>query len=181
MAPPFPIVGIGASAGGLEAVGELLKSLPADIDMAFILVQHLAPDRASLLSEILSKKTGMPVTEATEGQLIEPNHVYVIPPNTILTVMRGRLDLKQRGDAPSLPLPINDLFYSLAEDQGSNAIGISLSGAGSDGALGLQSIKNEGGTTFAQDEASAEYDSMPRAAVGLGCIDFVLAPQAIAR
>jgi two-component system CheB/CheR fusion protein len=177
----FPIVGIGASAGGLEAVGELLKNLPPDTGMAFVFVQHLAPDRKSLLCEILAKKTVMPVMEVTEGQLIAPNHLYVIPPNTILTVVQGRFALKPRHDVSGLPLPIDDLFYSLAEDQGSYAIGIALSGAGSDGALGMQAIKNEGGVTFAQDELSAEYSSMPRAAVSLGCVDFVLPPPGIAQ
>lgn len=176
----FPIVGIGASAGGLDAVGELLQNLSPDTGMAFVLVQHLAPDRKSLLPEILAKKTTMAVVEATEGQLVAPNHVYVIPPNTILTVAQRRLILKPRNDSAGLPLPIDDLLYSLAEDQGANAIGVSLSGAGSDGALGMQAIKNEGGVTFAQDEISAEYSSMPRAAVGLGCVDFVLPPAAIA-
>lgn len=177
----FPIVGIGASAGGLEAVGVLLKHLPPDTGMAFVFVQHLAPDRASLLSEILANKTAMPVVEASDGLQIAPNHFYVIPPNSILTVGQGRLVLRPRNDNAGLPLPIDDLFYSLAEDQEANAIGILLSGAGSDGALGMQAIKNEGGVTFAQDEISAEYSSMPRAAVVLGCVDSVLTPQAIAK
>ncbi len=176
----FPIVGIGASAGGLEAIGELLKSLPPDTGMAFIIVQHLAPDHVSALAEILSKKTRMSVTDAAEGHPVEPNHVYIIPPNAALTIVECRLVLKPRSNTAGFPMPIDDLFHSLAEDQGSNAIGISLSGAGSDGALGIQSIKNEGGITFAQDEMSAQYSSMPRAAVGLGCVDFVLAPPEIA-
>jgi two-component system CheB/CheR fusion protein len=180
MNAPFPVVGIGASAGGLEAVGELLKNLPTDTGMAFIFVQHLAANHRSMLSEILSKKTTMQVAEAKHRQPVEPNHVYVIPPNVILTIVGGCLDLKPRNDALGIPAPIDDLFHSLAEDQGSNAIGISLSGAGTDGALGLQSIKSEGGVTFAQDD-SAQYRSMPRAAIGLGCVDFILAPKEIAR
>lgn len=176
----FFVVGIGASAGGLEAVSELLKSLPSDSGMAFIFVQHLAPDHRSALAEILSKKTAMQVIEATDGRLVEPNHVYVIAPNTIMTIVRGYLELKPRNDALGHPMPIDDLFHALAEDQGSNAIGISLSGTGTDGALGMQAIKSEGGITFAQDEMSAQYGGMPRAAVGLGCVDFVLAPKEIA-
>jgi two-component system CheB/CheR fusion protein len=176
----FPIVGIGASAGGLEAVGELLKNLPADIGMAFIFVQHLAPNHISMLTEILSKKTAMPVTEAIEGAVVEINHVYIIPPNTTMTIADGRLELRPRNDTLGIPMPIDDLFHSLANDQGPNAIGISLSGAGTDGALGMQSIKSEGGITFAQDEKSAQYNSMPRAAVALGGVDFVLPPKAIA-
>jgi two-component system CheB/CheR fusion protein len=177
----FPIVGLGASAGGLEAVGDLLNNLPSATGMAFIFVQHLAPDHTSLLSEILSQKTAMPVTEAAQGQRVEPNHVYVIPPNTGLTIARGCLVLNPRNDAAGVPMPIDAFFNSLAEDQGANAIGISLSGSGTDGALGIQAIKNEGGITFAQDAVSAQYTSMPQAAIRSGCIDFVLPPQDIAQ
>ncbi len=176
----FPVVGIGASAGGLEAVGALLENLPADTGMAFIFVQHLAPGHTSLLTELLSGKTSMPVVEAAQGLAVEPNHIYVIPPNTSLTVAQGCLALTPRNDARGLPMPVDDLFHSLAEDQGAQAIGVSLSGSGTDGALGMQAIKNGGGITFAQDDMSAQYGSMPRAAVELGCVDFVLQPPAIA-
>ena len=178
--PSFPFVGIGASAGGLEAIGEFLKSLPTDTGMAFIFVQHLAPDHPSALTEILSRKTAMPVTEVTEEHQVEPNHVYVISPNTTLRVIRGRLDIKARDDTSGHPTPVDDLLHSLAEDQGSHAIGVILSGAGTDGAIGLQAIKSEGGITFAQDEMSAQYGSMPQSAVNLGCVDFVAAPRGIA-
>ena len=177
----FPVVGIGASAGGLEATIELFKSLPPDTGMAFIFIQHLAPDHESALAEIISKKTTMTVIEATEGQLVEPNHVYIIPPNVTMTIVQNCLALKARNDTLGHPMPIDDLLYSLAEDLGSNAIGIVLSGTGTDGALGMQSIKSEGGITFAQDERSAQYRGMPRAAVELGGIDFVLAPREIAQ
>lgn len=176
----FPLVGIGASAGGLEAITELLSNLTIDSGMALLVVQHLDPDHASMLTEILARKTAMPVIEATENQLIEKNQVYVIPPNTSMTVTQGRLTLKSRESIPGIPMPVDDLFYSLANDQGANAIGISLSGSGSDGALGMQAIKGEGGITFAQDDGSAKFNSMPRAAVSMGCVDFILSPQEIA-
>ena len=177
----FTIVGIGASAGGLEAITELLSSLPVDTGLAFLLVQHLDPHHASMLVEILAKKTAMPVREATEGMTVEPDHLYVIPPNTSMRVAEGRLTLRPRGETLGPPMPIDDLLHSLAEDQGANAIGVILSGSGSDGALAMQTIKGEGGITFAQDDESARFTGMPRAAIGLGCVDFVLAPQDIGR
>ena len=177
----FAIVGIGASAGGLEAVTELLSSLPATSGMAFLLAQHLDPHHASMLVEILAKKTAMPVRQATEGAVVEPNHLYVIPPNTSMRISQGRLTLRPRGETLGPPMPIDDLLHSLAEDRGANAIGVILSGSGSDGALAMQSIKGEGGITFAQDDESAHFTGMPRAAVGMGCVDFVLSPQAIGR
>ena len=177
----FTIVGIGASAGGLEAVTELLSSLPAASGMAFLLVQHLDPHHASMLVEILAKKTAMPVREASEGIRVEPDHLYVIPPNTSMRIAQGHLTLRPRGETLGPPMPIDDLLHSLAQDQGANAIGVILSGSGSDGALAMQTIKGEGGITFAQDDESARFTGMPRAAVGLGCVDFVLAPQDIGR
>ncbi len=177
----FPIVGIGASAGGLEAIGDLFSNLPADSGMAFLVVQHLDPAHPSMLATILAKKTAMPVTEAVGDQDVVQNHVYVIPPpNTSMTVVNNRLTLNPRNDDLGLPRPIDDLFHSLAEDQGSNAIGVSLSGSGADGALGMQAIKGNGGITFAQDDATARFNSMPRAAAELGCVDFVLPPDKIA-
>lgn len=179
--PRFPLVGIGASAGGLEAITELLSNMSADSGMAMLVVQHLDPDHSSILTEILARKTAMPVIEATENQRVEKNQVYVIPPNTSMTVVNGRLVLRSRESAPGIPMPIDDLFYSLAEDQRANAIGISLSGNGSDGALGMQAIKGEGGITFAQSDASAKFNSMPRSAVSMGCVDFILSPKEIAQ
>ena len=149
--------------------------------MAFLIVQHLGPGHASMLAEIISKKTPMPVTEATEGHAVEPNHVYVIPPNTSMTIAGGKIALRPRNDAQGLPLPVDDLLRSLAKDRGAHAIGVSLSGSGSDGALGIQAIKEEGGITFAQDEASARFSGMPQAAIKLESVDFILPPQEIAR
>jgi two-component system CheB/CheR fusion protein len=176
----WPIVGIGASAGGLEAVTELLTALPADAGLALLIVQHLDPARTSLLSDILSRHTAMPVAEAVDKTLIEINHVYVIPPNTSMTVVSERLRLKPRSASIGPPMPVDDLLDSLAADQGANAIGVVLSGSGTDGAIGLQAIKGCGGITFAQDSASARFSSMPQAAVGLGSVDRVMTPAAIA-
>jgi len=176
----FPIVGIGASAGGLEAFTQLLKNLPTDTGMAFVLVQHLDPDHASALTELLSRVTALPVREVTNDLALAMNHVYVIPPNTTLSIAGGTLKLRQRSQA-RLPHKVIDAFLeSLAEDQKERAIGVILSGTASDGTLGLEAIKAEGGLTFAQDD-SARYDSMPRSAIAAGCVDFVLGPEAIAR
>jgi two-component system, chemotaxis family, CheB/CheR fusion protein len=176
----FPLAGIGASAGGLEAIAELLSHLNAEIGMALLIVQHLDPDHPSLLTAILARRSPLPVVEAMEDQLIEINHVYVIPPNKSMTVTEGRLTLKSRESIPGQPMPVDALFHSLAEGQGANAIGVSLSGTGSDGALGMQAIKGEGGITFAQSDATAKFNGMPRAAIGLGCVDFIMNPREIA-
>ncbi|HTK85642.1 MAG TPA: chemotaxis protein CheB, partial [Patescibacteria group bacterium] len=148
----FPIVGIGASAGGLEAFAELLKALPIDTGMAFVLVQHLSPDHESTLSDILSKSTKLPVLEATHGMAIRPNHVYIIPPNKSMTVSRGILQILPRS-AFGPHLPIDHFMRSLANDRQQYAIGVILSGSGTDGTQGLDEIKAAGGITFAQTEA----------------------------
>lgn len=175
-----PVVGIGASAGGLEAIGELLTNLPAGTGMAFLLVQHLDPNHPTMLPEILAKKTAMPVCEASEDQAVQPDHLYVIPPNAVMTIDQGRLRLTPRRDTPGPPMPIDELFYSLGDQQGRRSIGVVLSGTGSDGAKGMQALKHAGGITIAQDEASARFPDMPRAAAALEAVDFVLAPAAIA-
>ncbi len=175
----FLIVGIGASAGGLEACTKLLEHLPPDTGMAFVLVQHLAPAKDSILAELLAKATSMPVREVQDGMTVEPDHVYVIPPNTALAVFHGKLRLLPRAEAHTQHMPVDSFFRSLAEDQGQNAVGIILSGTGSDGSLGIQAIKAEGGIVLAQDE-SAKYDGMPRSAVATGSVDYVLPPEKIA-
>ncbi|WP_279628704.1 chemotaxis protein CheB, partial [Caballeronia pedi] len=179
--PSFPLVGIGASAGGLEAIFELMAEIPAVSGMAFLVVQHLDPSRRSLLPEILLKKVSMPVVEAVDGMDIEADHLYVIPSNKSMLVEQCRIHLRPRDGTLGPPMPIDDLLDSLAKDQGSRAIGIILSGSGSDGALGLQAVQQEGGITFAQDENSAQYNSMPHAAIALGCVDRVLSPREIAK
>jgi two-component system CheB/CheR fusion protein len=177
----FPIVGIGASAGGLEAFSELLRYMPEKTGMAFVLVQHLDPRHGSALQEILSRTTKIPVTEVTQGVVVQPNHAYVIPANTSLSIKDGMLQLGARVVTHGQHMPINDFFRSLAESAGHQAIGVILSGTASDGTEGCGAIKAAGGITFAQDEESAKYDSMPRNAVNAGCIDFILSPKDIAR
>ncbi len=176
----FPIVGIGASAGGLEAFTKLLEHLSPDTGMAYVLVQHLAPAKDSILSELLSKRTSMPVREVEDGMPVEPDHVYVIPPNTFMTVFHGTLRLLPRPESPVQHMPVDSFFRSLAEDQGQNAVGIILSGTGSDGSLGIRAIKAEGGIVLAQDEQSAKYNGMPKSAGATGVVDYVLPPEKIA-
>ncbi len=176
----FPIVGVGASAGGLEAFTELLKHLPLDTGLAFVLVQHLDPLHESALTQLLSRATKMPVREITHELRVEPNKVYIIPPNTSLSISNGILQLQRRDQALKPHRSVDFFFEALAQDQHERAIGVVLSGTASDGTLGLETIKAEGGITFAQDD-SAKYDSMPRSAVAAGCVDFVLSPQNIAK
>lgn len=176
----FPIVGIGASAGGLEAFTELLKALPLDTGMGFVLVQHLDPQHESALTTLLSKATSMPVHEVTEGVRVEANHIYVIPPNTSMSISDGALNLLPREQLRMPHRTVDSFFESLAQNSRERAIGIVLSGTATDGTLGLEMIKAEGGITFAQDD-SAKFDSMPRNAVASGCVDFVLSLEDIAK
>ena len=175
----FPIVGIGASAGGLEAFTEMLQDLPADTGMAFVFIQHLDPKHVSLLTELLQRQTSMKVVEATNGLKVEPNHMYVIPRNTHMGLVHGVLTLTPRGTAPLPHMPIDPFLRSLAEEQRSRAIGVILSGNASDGALGMMAIKAAGGITFAQSPETSKHDGMPRSAIAAGCVDFVLAPRDI--
>ena len=177
----FPVVGIGASAGGLEAFTELLKQLPDDTGMAFILVQHLAPEHDSILPQILAKITKMPVHEAKDKVTVEPNQVYVIPPNASMQIDQGTLRISPREKTKGRLRSIDFFLHSLAADQGALAIGVILSGTDFDGTAGIEMIKHEGGITFAQDERSAKFDSMPRSAAATGAVDFVLPPAKIAQ
>ena len=176
----FPIVGVGASAGGLEAFTQLLTHLPADTGMGIVLVQHLDPTHESELARLLARCTSMRTQEVTDKMRVEPNQVYVIPPNMNLSIVCGVLRLEARPEGRRPQHAIDSFFESLAQDQRERAIGIILSGTANDGTLGLEAIKAEGGITFAQNE-SAKYDSMPRSAVAAGCVDFVLAPDRIAK
>ncbi|PYN96018.1 MAG: histidine kinase [Candidatus Rokuibacteriota bacterium] len=176
----FPIVGIGASAGGLEAFSELLSHLPVEAPLALVFIQHLDPKHPSILTDILSRTTRIPVVEVTHGVRVEPRHVYVMPPNTRMTIANGVLNLAPRSDDRGPQMPIDHFLRSLAEDMRSRAIAVILSGSASDGALGLKAIKGEGGITFAEAPQSAKYDSMPRSAVASGAVDFVLPPKGIA-
>ncbi len=176
----FPIVGIGASAGGLEAFTQLLSHLPNNPGMALVFVQHLAPQHESALSELLGRATRTIVTEVKDDMAVERDRIYVIPPNTNMAIQKGHLRLVPR-TPDQRHLPIDYFLRSLAEELGGRAIGVILSGTASDGTLGLKAIKTEGGITFAQDARSARYADMPRNAVAAGCVDFVLSPEGIAR
>ncbi|GEP45081.1 PAS domain S-box protein [Brevifollis gellanilyticus] len=175
----FPVVGIGASAGGLAALQVLFKSLPVDTGMAYVVVIHLAPDHESNLADILARETTMPVSVAIHDAPVEPNHVYVIPPARDMVISRGRLQLIQQLRSAGLHA-IDYFFRSLAEDVGHLAVGVVLSGGLSDGTVGLEEIKAASGVTFAQDE-SAEHESMPKSAIDAGCVDYVLPPEGIAQ
>ncbi|MGB3267747.1 MAG: chemotaxis protein CheB, partial [Microcoleus sp.] len=177
---PFPIVGIAASAGGLEAFTGLLSHLPVDTGMAFVLIQHLAPDHKSLLTEILARQTQMPVSEVKDGVTVEPNRVYIIPPNTKMVLCKGVLQLSPREKIYGKYMPGDAFFTSLAIDRGHKAIAVVLSGGDGDGSLGLMAIKAAGGMTFAQCQDTAKFDSMPNTAVATGKVDFVLPPEKIA-
>src|SRR4029453_13797967 len=174
------IVGIGASAGGLEAIAELLGALPPATGMAYIVVQHLDPRHESLLAQILAKKTAIPVTVALSGEIVQPDHVYVIPPDATLIVLDGRIDLSPRPSTPERSLPVDALFKSLAEASGDHAIAVVLSGGNSDGASGVQAVRQAGGLTLAQSPETARFPDMPRHAIETGCIDLVLRPIKIA-
>ena len=177
----FPIVGIGASAGGLEAFTQLLTALPESTGMAFVLVQHLDPARESQLAEILSRTTIMPVKTIEDGMAVEPNTVYVIPPNTGLTIAEGALHISPRSSERVPHLPIDRFFEALSEEQRRLSIGVILSGNGSDGTQGLKAIKSQCGVTFVQKEITAKFDGMPHSANASGAVDFVLSPAEIAR
>jgi len=175
----FPVVGIGASAGGLDAFKRLLKGIPEDSGMAYILVQHLDPDHESILADLLQKVTKVPVQEITDNIHVEPDHIYIIPSNKLLTATDGVLQLSARLPKNQRNLPIDLFFTSLAEVHQNHAIGIVLSGTATDGTQGLKAIKAKGGVTFAQEQQSAAYDGMPRSAIEAGVVDFILPPEKI--
>lgn len=174
---PSHYVGIGASAGGLEAIESFFTHTPPETGFSFIVVQHLSPDYKSLMVELLSKKTSMRVHRAEDGMTVEVNHVYLIPPKKNLTIFHGRLLLSEQDHSKGINLPIDVFLRSLAEDQGEKSVGIVLSGTGSDGMRGVRAIKEAGGMVMVQDEESAKFDGMPRAAISTGLADFVLAPD----
>lgn len=175
----FPIAAIGTSAGGLEALRGLLGALPADVEMAIVIIQHLSPNHGSMLPDILSKATPRPVKEIRNGARLAHGEIYVMPPNCNVTLDRERFRLTPR-IGPGRHMPVDTFFRSLAQEQPHRAIAIILSGAGSDGALGIQEIKGAGGITFAQDDRSARFDGMPRNAVATGAVDYILPPEKIA-
>jgi chemotaxis methyl-accepting protein methylase len=175
----FPIVGIGCSAGGLEALEKFLSHVPASTGMAFLIVQHLAPEHVSALPDLLRRHTTMPVVEVTDGMLVQPNGVYVIPPNKDLSLLHGTLYLLEPAAPRGLRLPIDFFLRTLAEDRREQAIGVILSGMGSDGVFGLRAIKEKGGLTLVQEPASAQADSMPRSAIEAGLADIIALPDAM--
>jgi len=175
------IVAIGASAGGIEALTELMTHLPADTGLAFVLVQHLDPKHHSILTELLGRKTAMSVTEVSDGVSVAPNHVYVIPPNASMTISDHTLHLGPREESHGAHMSVDHFMRSLAEHKGNRAIGVILSGSGSDGTLGMGEIQAHGGVTFAQDDETAKYDGMPRSAVAAGYVDYILPPKGIAK
>ena len=177
----FPVVGIGASAGGLSAFKKLLHSISKDSGMAYVLVQHLDPNHESMLAELLQKVTEIPVLEITDDIKVLPNHIYILPSNKMLIANDGVLELSPRIIKKNEPNhPIDIFFNSLAIIHQSHAIGVILSGTGSDGTKGLKAIKENGGITFAQDKESADYDGMPNSAINSGVVDFVLPAENIA-
>ena len=174
----FPIVGIGASAGGLAAFEAFFAGMPAatDPDMAFVLVQHLAPDHKSILSDLIRRYTRMSVFEVEDGMVVRPNCAYIIPPGRDMAFLNGTLQLLEPAAPRGQRLPIDFFFRSLAQDQHERAIGIVLSGTGSDGTQGVRAIKAEGGMVMAQNPGSTEFDGMPRSALGTGLVDYELPP-----
>jgi len=178
---PFLVVGVGASAGGLEAYGELLGGLSASPGLSLLLVSHLDPEHKSLLAPILARSCSIPVVEVTEGMAVEVDHVYIIPPNTNMEMTDGHLTLSPRAPRPVPHMPIDVLFRSLSCIQKGRAAGVILSGNGTDGVIALQAIKAAGGVTFAQVESHARFPSMPRAAALAGDVDHIMLPGEIAR
>ncbi len=184
-AADFAIVGIGASAGGLDACRKFIEALPAGNGMAFILVQHLDPNHESMMVDLLAGQTPMTVRQAMEGMLLERDHLYVIPPGTYLSVGHGALHLTQPLARHGARLPFDFLLNSLAGEYGARAVCVILSGTGADGSLGLKAVKEKGGLVIAQDPDEADYDGMPRSAIATGAVDLVLAagkiPEALAK
>lgn len=175
----FPVVGVGASAGGLDAFKRLIRAIPQNAGVAYILVQHLEPSHNSMLVEILQKITSIPVEEITNNVRVEPNRVYVIPSNKLLMANDGRLELSPRAPKGEKNMPIDLFFASLAEVHQNHAIGIVLSGIATDGTQGLKAIKDHGGFAFAQEPQSAAYSGMPQSAIDAGVVDFILSPEEI--
>jgi len=176
----FPVVGIGASAGGLEALQEFFKNMTPTPDAAFVVIQHLSPDYKSYMNELLSRYTSIKIEIVTDGMALKPNHIYLIPPKMNMTIFHGVLYLNELSATRTLNLPIDIFFRSLAKDQEKNAVGIILSGAGSDGTLGIKAIKEFGGMTMAQDDESAKFESMPHSSISTGMVDIIMPPKQLA-
>ncbi len=176
----FDIVAMGASAGGLKALTEILSALPADFPVPILIVQHLDPRHKSLMAEILQRHCSMKVKEAANDEPIEKSIVYVAPPNKHMLVSDGRIALTSSAFVHFTRPSIDLTFESVAADYQERAIGVILTGTGKDGSMGIKAIKEKGGTTIAQDEKTAEHFGMPQAAIATGTVDFVLPIQDIA-
>src|SRR5580692_2280784 len=170
----FPVVALGASAGGLEAFSKLFDALPADIGMAFVLIQHLDPTHASMMVDLLTGHTTKKVQQAAEGMPLERGHVYIIPPATYLSIKAGALQLSEPTERHGARLPFDFFLRSLAVEYGERAVCVILSGTGADGSLGLKAIKETGGLVIVQSPDEAAYDGMPRSAINTDLVDFVL-------
>jgi two-component system CheB/CheR fusion protein len=171
----LPVIGIGASAGGLEALEHFLSRVPKNNGMAFVIVQHLDPTRKGIMPELLQRTTDMKVIQVKDRTLIQPDRVYVIPPNKDMSILHGVLHLLEPVSPRGLRLPIDFFLRSLAQDQQEHSIGVILSGMGSDGTLGLRAIKEKGGVVLVQDPTTAKFDGMPRSAIDSGLADIVAA------
>lgn len=173
------VVGIGASAGGLDALEKFFDVCPIDIDAAFVVIQHLSPDHKSMMENLLARHTKMPVAMVDKDTPIEANHVYLIPPGSIMHMGEGFLHLTPKAPR-GLTLPIDIFFTSLAENYGNRAIGIVLSGTGSDGTRGASAINSQGGFLLAQEPNSASFDGMPRSFIATGLVDVICPPEELA-
>ncbi len=175
----FPIVGLGASAGGLEALEAFFSHMPSDSGIGFVIIQHLSPKHKSIMGSLLAKDTKMKVLEIKDGIQVQPNHVYLNPPNKNVVIINGTLQLMEPVKTGSINLPIDCFFRSLAEEMGEKAICVILSGTATDGTLGLKAVKGAGGLSMVQDPDSAKYDGMPRSAIATGIVDFILPVEKI--
>ncbi len=178
-APSFAVVGVGASAGGLEALEALFNNMPPDTGMAFVVIQHLSPDFKSLMDELLSRHTTIAIHRVEDGMVVEPNAIYLIPPKKEMIISGGRLLLSDKDPTVGFSLPIDTFFRSLAQDVGERAMGVILSGTGSDGSRGIRAIHEAGGLVVVQSEETAKFDGMPRSAIETGVADFIVAPGEI--
>ena len=176
----MPVIAIGASAGGLDALERFFAALPAESGAAYVVIQHLSPDHKSMMDSLLARHTAMPIQVATHGMPLVRDQMFLIPPATQMTISSGRLQLAPRPEH-GLSLPIDVFFRSLAEQVGKRAVAIVLSGTGSDGARGLLGVNEEGGLVMVQAPASAKFDGMPRAAIATGLVDAVLPPEQLAQ
>ena len=175
----FPIVGIGASAGGFNAIRRLLEAMPEQPGIALVIIQHLAPDKPSLAPELLARYTKMVVRQVTDEPMVQPGHVYIIPPGKLLSISGGRLRLTEMDGPRRAPIAIDYSFRALAKDQHECAVGVILSGSGSDGTLGVKAIKEAGGLVLVQEVGTAKHSGMPEQAIRSGVVDQVLAPEAM--